>query len=69
MGTTSQASISETEEPAWGLLCSNKPVVILFQFGLNWRTTLAEEPIIGDRGRKPINNKKNLNTDHKLDII
>lgn len=41
---TSLAPISGTGGLTWELLCSNKPVLLLFQYGLVWLTMLAEEP-------------------------
>lgn len=43
----SPASIYGTGEPTLELLYQNKPVLILFLFGLTWLTMWAEKPIIG----------------------
>ncbi|MGE9641786.1 hypothetical protein ACQP3J_32625, partial [Escherichia coli] len=51
-GEASPVLISRTGEFIWGLLCSHKSVVIIFQFGLIWLTASAEKLIIW--GQKPI---------------
>lgn len=43
----SSGPISGIGGPAKELLCSNKPIVTLFRFGLIWLTVLAEKLIMG----------------------